>query len=336
MTLFCLALAAAQLVRWTTTFAVAPSSERGAAAASPRRGALMATLSTALWPVLGCAPALAAEAAPSILFMSGMPEAHANANGVWRVAGGKINERAVYTNQDKYLVVNGGLATTGRSHGDTLDCLVALLGCAPSLAAEAAPSILFLSGLPEVHANANGVWRVAGGKINERAVYTNQDKYLVVNDCGKLQINDRNINSGCDAGFARQLEKGKWVVDGQELDGQIKVKPAKVFGGSGKGTTVVVQSEFISDDDLTLKLVRGQLGTTQGIDEDGDASVIFEGTGGALNFVVKENFGNLLQLEFSKDHAGIDEKGDASASFGGTGRALTHAVKENLGNLLQL
>jgi len=220
MTLFCLALAAAQLVRWTTTFAVAPSSDRGAAAASPRRGALMATLSTALWPVLVCAPALAAEA----------------------------------------------------------------------------PSILFMSGMPEAHANANGVWRVAGGKINERAVYTNQDKYLVVNDCGKLQINDRNINSGCDAGFARQLEKGKWVVDGQELDGQIKVKPAKVFGGSGKGTTVVVQSEFISDDDLTLKLVRGQLGTTQGIDEDGDASVIFEGTGGALNFVVKENFGNLLQL----------------------------------------
>jgi len=37
-----------------------------------------------------------------------------------------------------------------------------------------------------------------------------------------------------------------------------------------------------------------------------------------------------------KDHAGIDEKGDASASFRGTGRALTHAVKENLGNLLQL
>mmetsp|Transcript_23817 Transcript_23817/g.67449 ORF Transcript_23817/g.67449 Transcript_23817/m.67449 type:complete len:238 (-) Transcript_23817:230-943(-) len=221
MTLCCLALAAAQLVRWTTTFAVAPSSELGAAAASPRRGALMATLSTALWPVLGCAPALAAEAAPSILF---------------------------------------------------------------------------LSGLPEVHANANGVWRVAGGKINERAVYTNQDKYLVVNDCGKLQINDRNINSGCDAGFARQLEKGKWVVDGQELDGQIKVKLAKVFGGSGKGTTVVVQSEFISDDDLTLKLVKGQMGTIQGIDEDGDASVIFEGTGGALNFVVKENFGNLLQL----------------------------------------
>merc|ERR1719362_2238654 len=94
---------------------------------------------------------------------------------------------------------------------------------------------LSVSGLEKPHQKANGVWQIQDGKeLNKRAVYKRQGQeiYFMVNDCGEFQMS-KSLTGEC-TGFARQVSKGKWLIDG--TDGKIVVKP----GNSEKDAKVEV------------------------------------------------------------------------------------------------
>lgn len=105
----------------------------------------------------------------------------------------------------------------------------AIVAAAPQLfpaqahAAEAPPNIE-VNGIEGRNNGANGQYSVVAGKdINSRPVYKRDgaDFYLTFNDCGSFQIGKEP--AGACEGFAQDIGKGKWSVDGTEQ--KVKVKP---------------------------------------------------------------------------------------------------------------
>lgn len=169
-----------------------------------------------------------------------------------------------------------------------------LLGTQPAEAAEKKEPEPFLtvSGIPAAHEGANGVWKLeAGKKLNDRPVYKREgaDLYLMVNDCGEFQLNPK-VMGDC-KGFARQVGKGKWNVDGKDISGQVKVKKGQFL----KGAKVEVATQFMSDDETPIKLEKGRKGVVSIIDEEGDIGFLFAGDKD-VNWVMKENFDKVKRL----------------------------------------
>jgi len=115
-----------------------------------------------------------------------------------------------------------------------------------------------------------------------------EDLYLMVNDCGKFQI-EKKVTGEC-TGFARQESKGKWLIDGASVEGKVKVKPSVALK---KGDKVSVVKEFKSDDEgEPTKLTVGMEGTVTEIDSEGDAGIKFDKVG-YVTYIYKESFSNL-------------------------------------------
>eukprot|EP00931_Biecheleriopsis_adriatica_P109227 TRINITY_DN83495_c0_g1_i1.p1 TRINITY_DN83495_c0_g1~~TRINITY_DN83495_c0_g1_i1.p1 ORF type:complete len:243 (-),score=56.85 TRINITY_DN83495_c0_g1_i1:86-754(-) len=170
---------------------------------------------------------------------------------------------------------------------------VAALLPLPGWAADpkSAPKVLFVTGMSGTHSNANGMWDIVPGKdINGRATYKKDgaELFMMVNDCNQLQM-EAKVTAEC-TGFARQKEKGKWTIDGNDVSGVVKVKALKPIDGVAKGATVVVSAPFRTDDtDVALR--RGQTGVVKGVDPEGDTVIQFEGEKPSVVF--KESLSNL-------------------------------------------
>jgi len=128
-------------------------------------------------------------------------------------------------------------------------------------------------------------------ELNDRSVYKRdgEELYLMVNNCGEFQIQSK-VTGECN-GFARQLGKGKWEIDGAKVEGKVKVRPRLTLK---KGDKVEVFKDFKSDDESEEKLSKGMKGVVVVIDADGDAAIKFDKVKEAV-FVYKENWGKLMR-----------------------------------------
>jgi len=230
-------------------------------AATPRRRR------SALGTIAGCWVAVSLLAVPAFL-SSWLPAGDVDSN----------KQGAIFRRRD--LASAGAVATFGQFQAS------------PVHAAGPPQEYLSVSGLEKPHEKANGVWQMQAGKeLNKRPVYKRQGEelYLMINDCGQFQM-AKSATGEC-SGFAQQTGKGKWLIDGTESVGKVKVKP----GNFVKGVKVEVVKEFRSDDDDKALLKQGLKGVVDTVDSEGDLAVKFDGFKDVM-YVMRENFGKMKRL----------------------------------------